>query len=119
MPDPFTIRGPKQPLQWSTEKAAGYVVEKFDDDEKCDQVLIEDEDSQYCTEITKLRQMNERTIEVMPLSGLASPPAAGDIFSYGTSPVKKLSITSIKKDRSKGAAVKWTITGNFLPLVHT
>jgi hypothetical protein len=111
------IRGAKVPLAWSTVKATGYVVEKFDEDEKVDQVLLEDEDSQYCTEITMLRQQTERTIEVMPLTGLATPPEAGDLFVYDTT--KKFSITSIKKNRAKGGAVKWTLTGNFLPYVHT
>jgi len=113
--DPI-IRGPKVPLAWSTVKATGYVVEKFDEDEKVDQVKLEDEDSQICTEITNLRQETERTIEVMPLSGLSTPPKAGDLFTYDSN---KLSITSIKKARAKGAAVKWTITGVFLPYVHT
>lgn len=115
MPDP-TIRGPKIPLAWSTVKAAGYVVEKDDVDEKCDQVLLEDEDSRFCTEITKLRQQTERTIEVMPLSGMNNPPVAGDLFTYDTT---QISITSIKKSRAKGVAVKWTITGNHCPDIHT
>lgn len=115
MPDPI-IRGPKIPLAWSTVKATGYVVEKDDEDEKCDQVLLEDEDSQYCTEITGLRKMEDRTIEVMPLSGLASPPTSGTLFTYGT---KQISITSIKKSRVKGQAAKWTITGNRCPDIHT
>lgn len=116
MSDPV-IRGPKIPLSWSTVKATGYVIEKFDDDEKVDRVLLEDEDSQYCTEITGLRKQNERTLEVMPLTGLSSPPAAGDIFTYDTT--KKISISSIKKARAKGQAVKWTITGIFCPDIHT
>lgn len=114
MSDPV-IRGPKIPLSWSTIKATGYVVEKHDEDEKVDQVLLEDEDSRSCTEITGLRAETEVTIEVMPLSGLASPPQAGQLFSYGT---KQISIKTIKKARAKGAAVKWTITGNNCPLIH-
>lgn len=111
MPDP-TIRGPKIPLAWSTEKSTGYVVEKTDEDEKCDQVLIDDEDSVYCTEITGLRKMAEQTIEVMPLSGVAAPPSPGDVFIWGD---KAMSILTIKKSRSKGNAMKWTITGNSCP----
>jgi hypothetical protein len=113
---PYTIRGPKIPLAWSTVKTEGYVVEKADDDSKCDNVLIEDEDSQYCTEVTNLRPMADRVIEVMPLSGLGETPIPGQIFTYGT---KKISIISVKESRAKGQAMKWTITGIFLPGIHT
>lgn len=109
------IRGPKIPLAWSTIKTSGYVVDKHDEDEKVDQVLIEDEDSQIVTEVTNLRPQTDVTIDVMPLSGLNSPPKASDLFTYGT---KQISITSIKKSREKGQAVKWTISGNFLPGIH-
>jgi hypothetical protein len=113
---PYTIRGPKIPLAWSTVKAEGYVVEKADDDAKCDQVLIDDEDGVYNTEISKLREMSERSIEVMPLSGLSEPPVAGDIFTYGA---KKISVLSIKESRAKSQAMKWTISGNFVATIHT
>jgi hypothetical protein len=116
MPTAYTIRGPKIPLAWSTVTATGYIVEKFDEDEKVDQALIEDEESQYVAEITGLRAMTERTIEVMPITGLQTPPVAGDLFTYDS---KKISVLSIKKSKVKGEAMKWTITGNFLPLVHT
>lgn len=114
MSDPI-IRGPKIPLAWSTIKATGYVVEKHDDDEKVDRVLLEDEDSQFCTEITGLRKQSDVTIEVMPLEGLDEPPEAGDLFTYGA---KQISISSIKKARAKGQAVKWTITGINCPDIH-
>ncbi len=119
MSDPI-IRGPKIPLAWSTVKATGYVVEKFDEDQKVDEVLIEDEDSQYVTEVTGLRRHSEMSLEVMPLSSVGTPPVAGEVFSYGASPdTKKFSVSSIKVARSKGQAVKWTLAGKFLPLVHT
>ena len=115
MADP-TLRGPKLPLSWSTTTITGYVVEKHDDDEKVDIVREEDENSQYCFEASGLRRMSDVTIEVLPLASLSSPPAAGDLLTYGS---KAMVIKSIKKARGKGAAVKWTISGESCPLIHT
>lgn len=119
MSDPI-IRGPKVPLKWSTTKAEGYVVEKFDRERKTDTVEIEDEDSAYICEITGLRRHQEISIEVMPLSGLGTPPIESDIFEYGEGAgAVKFSIAIIKESTAKGGAMKWTMSGKFLPLVHT
>lgn len=113
MPDPV-IRGPKLPLAWSTEKATGYVVEKTDENKKTDQILLEDEDGQFCTEITKIRQIADYNIEVTPLSTISESalPETGDIFTWGT---KTMSILTISVQRVKGQVMKWIMTGNKAP----
>ena len=120
MSDPI-IRGPKIPLSWSTVTITGYVVEKTDEDVKCDAVELEDEAGQFCTEITGLRLKTDLSIEVWPLSTLSGAPVPTDIFTWGTGGgAKKMSIRQVKKSRAKGNKQEmWTLSGVFLPLVHT
>ena len=115
MPEP-TIRGPKIPLQWSTTKIEGFVVEKVDNERSADNVLIEDEDSQYCTEVAGLRKKEMLDLEVMPLEDAEDLPEPGELFTYGT---KEVSVTSIKDMTVKGGPMKWAMKAVHCPDIHT
>ena len=112
MSEAVDIQGTFTPLKWGTTNISGYVVESDDETESTEQKTIEDEGGHTVTDISKFGRKTERTIEVIPASSVTTPPAAGEVFTYGA---KKIRIISIQKKRVKKDVEKWTIKGNSFP----
>ena len=105
------IRG-IQPLAWGTQVITGYVNEGSTEDESTEELIIEDEAGDACTQITGFGMKADVTLDVIPKSTVTTPPAAGEIFTYGS---KKITILTISKKRIKKDVEKWSIKGNRFP----
>jgi hypothetical protein len=95
-----------------TRDITGYVNESTGEDETGGQLVIDDEGGDVITEITGFGLKTDVTLEVIPKSTVGTPPAVGDVFTYGA---KKITILGVSKKRIKKDVEKWTIKGDRFP----
>jgi hypothetical protein len=108
---PQTIRG-IQPLSWGTIVTTGYVTESTSETEKTEEATIVNESGDVVTQIVGFGKMTDVTLEVIPKNDVGTPPAPGDVFTYGT---RKIVILSIDKKTTSRDVEKWSIKGNRYP----
>lgn len=107
-----TIKG-IQPLKFGTTTITGYIVEEFGDDSKTEELVIDDENGDVCTQITGFGLKEEVTLSVIPLSATTGP-AVNTVIIYSAKAIRCLSVAikQIRKD-----VEKWVIKGTIYPNV--